>query len=664
MEYKNKVALSFVTSLFLVNTMCAKDIKKLDTVTVTAQKTKENVQEVPIAMSVFDEFDMEDKRIKSIKDIAPYTSSLMFFDDANGASFSPTIRGLKTDSGADSSSLAMYIDGVPMLGSIGFNAVFMDIERIEVLKGPQGTLYGKGAEAGVINIITKKPDNETRGKIATEFGSDNKKEYSFNISGPIVKDKFYIGFSSKHYEKDGMIKNTYKGGQTDDRKYNYGKINLRYTPTDSLDISLISQLLQGDDGGVSWNPISATSRQNPSTVGISEPKTLMNAFRVEYDYNNYKFESITTYKEIEQRALRDFDFTSNDVYHMRQNNDRENLSQEFRLSTKYNKFNWLMGLNADKDKVEMDAGVRSIYPSFSSVHKSDYEADSYGIFAHGEYLLTNNLCLLGGLRYDKNNIDYKEKGATDTVNNSFSEVSPKIGLEYKLDKNSMIYTTIAKGYKSGGIYTYAAQGYPKAYDKETLWAYEIGSKNSFLDNRVILNAAIYYMDVDNMQVTAYTSATGSGEYKSNAAKATSKGFEFDLNYKASNNLKLFTSFGYNKTKFDNYKDERGDYSGNTNHMAPKYNYTIGALYRTDQGFYASTNVSGYGDMWLNRENDFKRDAFNLVNTKVGYESQNYDIYLYADNLFDKEYDSKGIYNGSYVIYSEPREIGIQLTYRF
>jgi len=662
---KNKIALSFATSLLLSGSIYAQDTtQELESITVTAQKTEENVQEVPIAMSVFDEFDMEDKRIKSIKDIAPYTSSLMFFDDANGAGFSPTIRGLKTDSGADSSSLAMYIDGVPMLGSIGFNAVFMDIERIEVLKGPQGTLYGKGAEAGVINIITKKSDNETKAKIGAEFGSDNKKEYSFGVSGPIVKDKLYIGVSGKHYEKDGMINNTYKGGQTDDREYNYGKVNLRYTPTDDLELSLISQLLQGDDGGVSWNPISATSRKNPSTVGISEPKTLLNAFRIKYNYDNYKFESITTHKKIEQRALRDFDFTSYDVYHMRQNNDRENFSQEFRLSAKYDNFNWLMGLNADKEEVKMDAGVSSIYPSFSSVHKSDYEADSYGIFAHAEYALADNLFLLGGLRYDKNNIEYKEEGSTTTVTNSFSEVSPKIGLEYKLNKNSMLYSTIAKGYKPGGIYTYAAQGYPKAYNKETLWAYEIGSKNSFLDNTLVLNAAVYYMEVDDMQVTAYTSTTGSHEYKSNAAEATSKGFEFDLSYKVNNNLKVFTSFGYNKTKFDNYKDERGDYSGNTNHMAPKYNYNVGALYRTDNGFYASADVNGYGDMWLNRENDFKRDAFNLVNTKVGYESENYDIYLYADNLFDKEYDSKGIYNGSYVIYSEPREIGIQLAYRF
>lgn len=626
----------------------AKDVKKLESTVVTAQKVEEDAQEVPISMTVFGEFDIEDKRIKSIKDIAAYTPSLMFFSDQNGDRFNPTIRGLRTESGSPSSSLGLYIDGVPMVG--GNDAIFIDVERIEVLKGPQGTLYGKGAEAGVINIITKKPDNEVRGRVGAEFGSDNKREYVFNVSGPIVRDKLYIGLSAKHYEKDGLIKNTYKGGQTDDREYNYGKVYLRFNPEDSLDISLISQILQRDDGGQSWNSYGAPSRENSSSMGKSEPETLLNALRVEYSFGNYKLESITTHKKLKIKSERDFDFTSEDKWKSVWDNDEQNLAQELRLSAQYDRFNWLVGVNVEKEEVE------------SNLDRSERETRSYGVFSHAEYRLTKKLSLLGGIRYDKNSTDYTEPGEDD-VDNNFSEISPKIGLEYDINKNSMIYTTVAKGYRPGGVFEKAGEGYPKAYEEETLLSYEIGSKNSFLDNTLILNAAVYYMSLDNMQVDTYVDEQSFNIYKSNAAEATSKGFEFDLNYKATSNLELFASFGYNHTEYDEYKDEKGDYSGNTNPMAPEYNYNIGAQYRADKGYYARVDVNGYSDMYLDRENEHKRDAFNLVDAKIGYEHKNYDIYLYGDNLFDKEYDSDGVY-GNYVIYSDPREVGVQLTYRF
>jgi len=626
----------------------AKGDKKLESTVVTAQKVEENAQEVPISMTVFGEFDIEDKRIKSIKDIAAYTPNLMFFSDQNGTRFNPTIRGLRTESGSSSSSLGLYIDGVPMVG--GNDAVFIDVERIEILKGPQGTLYGKGAEAGVINIITKKPDSEIRGRFGAELGSDNKREYMFNVGGPIVRDKLYISLSAKHYEKDGLVKNIYKGGQTDDREYDYGKIYLRFAPSDDLEVSFISQILKRSDGGQSWNYNGAPSRENSSNVAESKPETLLNALRVEYSFSRYKFESITTYKKAKLKSERDFDFTSEDKWVSKWDNDEQNLAQEFRLIGKYDRFSWLTGLNLEKEEVK------------SNLDHSKRETYSYGVFSHMEYQMTKKLSLLAGIRYDKNSVDYTKPGEDD-ADNSFNEISPKIGLEYNLSKESMVYAAVAKGYRPGGIFEKARGDNPKAYKEETLLSYEVGSKNIFLDKTLTLNAALYYMSLSNMQVDNYVDKQSFNIYKSNAAEATSKGFEFDLSYTATPNLELFASFGYNHTEYDEYKDERGDYSGNTNPMAPKYNYNLGTQYRSDRGYYARVDVNGYSDMYLDRENKYERDAFALVDAKLGYEHKNYDIYLYADNLFDKEYDSKGVY-GSYVIYSDQREVGLQLTYRF
>ena len=192
-KLKNKIALSFAVSLIFSQGIYAEETpQKLDNITVTAQKTEENGKDVPISMTVFNEFTLQDRNIDEVKDIAKYTPGLDIIS-YGALKCAPSMRGLSSEFKYFSSIAGLYIDGVPITDGTGFDASLMDIERVEVLKGPQGTLYGKNTEVGVINVITKKPDNETRGKIGVELGSDNKREYSFSASGPIIKDKFYIG---------------------------------------------------------------------------------------------------------------------------------------------------------------------------------------------------------------------------------------------------------------------------------------------------------------------------------------------------------------------------------------------------------------------------------------------------------------------------------------
>jgi len=653
---KRKIALSFVTSLILSQNIYANDTKHLDTVTVTAQKIEENVQDVPMSITVLNEYDIEDMRIESAKDIAKHTPNLLLYSPNSTGILMPTIRGINTDYGSFSTSMAMFIDGVPIIGTSGLDASISNVERIEVLKGPQGTLYGKGTESGVINIITKKPNNETKGKIGAEFGSDNKRQYTFSASGPIVEDKFYVGLSAKHYEKDGFVYNANLNKNADDIKQDYGKINLRYTPTDNLDISLISSKLKNDNTGSPGGLLTNPDRVSYNNEEYVKTETALHALKIEYDFDKYKLESITSKKEVKDRWLVDYDFTPEITSHAQNFSDKNTLSQELRLSSTSDTLNWLLGLNYSEDDLMLKA--KTMWgDSYSTLN-----TESYGVFTHLDYQINHKFTILGGLRYDKIKSDFKEPSRDLDLDLSFNEISPKIGLEYNLNNDSMLYTTISKGYRPGGFYAWAVMDLPKTYEQETLWSYEIGSKNSLLDNRLIINTALYYMKIDDMQVHV-ASKYDYASYKDNAAKATSKGFEFDLKYQATDNLQLFASFGYNNTKFDEYKDENGDYSGNYNQYAPKYNYNIGAQYRTDDGYYARTDISGYGKMYFSKENTSSLDAYNLVNTKIGYEQENYDIYLYVDNLFDNKYDSIEK-EDNYIKYSAPREIGIQLAYRF
>jgi len=657
MKYKNKIVLSFVTSLILVNGVYAKDtLQKLDSVIVTANKIEENVQEVPISITVFDEFAIEDKKIESIEDVASYTSNFTLINKGGGI-FAPTIRGISNSlpfSTAGSQPTSVIVDGIPISSAQGFNVNLMDIQRIEVLKGPQGTLYGKEAQAGVINVITKKPNNETKAKVGIELGEDNKREYTLSASGPIVENKFYVGLSAKHYEKDGFIENTTLGGYTNDKENDYGRLHLRYTPSDDLEISFISSKLQYDNGNLDYiSPyIPDVKSMSSTTQGYDKSSTTSHALKVSYDINNYLFESITTSRNVTSDMLLDYSFGDYNY-----DRDDDKYSQEFRLSNSNDIFKWVAGIYADKNEIVYSSQLVN-----TASNPSTTKTDSLGVFIHTDYAINDKLSFISGARYDKDNKEYEQ--ATTKLDFSDSEISPKISLKYQYDQDSMYYATISKGYRSGGVFAGAADGYSKTYETETLLNYEIGAKNSFFDNRLIVNSSIFYMKIDDMQVRVPIPNTVRESYINNAAKATSKGFEIGLNGKLTDTLELFGAYGYTNATFDDYKDAQGDYSGNKNLFAPAYNYNLGIQYRDENGYFARADLNGYGKIYSNPSNTQGIDAYELVNAKIGYEADDYDIYLYGKNIFDKEYHEGGSTASWGALLSPPREIGVQLAYRF
>jgi len=664
MFIQNKITLSLATAFILANNLHAKEIQSLDTIMVTAQKTEENIQEVPISMTVFDEFSIEDRKIESIENIAPYTSNFLLLNKANNY-YSPSIRGISQAQGYSlSNPVSVVVDGIPVASSLGFNEILMDIKRIEVLKGPQSTLYGKETQAGVINVITKKPDNETRIKLQGELGSDNKKELSLSASGAIIEDKLFIGLSAKHYEKDGFIKNRTLGGFANDKEYDYGRLHFRYTPSDNLEISLISSKhkLDNGDGDFSFTSNPDNRSITSSVQGYDKSDTTSHALKISYDINDYLFESITTHREYKTDALQNYHFAPIYDFHALINKTHKKTTQEFRLSNNSSSFKWLAGVYADKDKLDEDSSYVYTFGAYPTQEIID--GDSLGVFVHTDYAMSDKLSFISGLRYDKDESSFEGKSSNTNLEISNNEISPKISLKYQYDKNSMYYATVAKGYRAGGFHPYAPSTYPKQYDSEVLWNYEIGAKNSFLNNKLIVNSSIFYMDIDDMQVSVYPDVNSFKTYIDNAAQATSKGFEIELNAKLTDSLELFGSYGYMSAKFDEYKDTKGDYSGNNTIYAPKYNYNLGVQYRDNQGYFARADLNGYGKTYFNKENTLSRDAYNLVNAKIGYETENFDIYLYGKNIFDKKYDSIGMYGSTSVVYSEPREVGIQVAYRF
>lgn len=661
---KMKILFSLSSFLLITNNLLANKNTYLEDITVTAQKKEENIKNVPISITAFDEISIEDKSISSLEDIAKYTPNMMLYNTGQEGLIVPSIRGISGNVLSFSTPVALFVDGVPNTSAFGFDDAIGDIERIEILRGPQGTLYGKNSEAGVINIITKQPNNETRGKIFSTIGNEGRKDIGLNVSGPIIENKFYAGLSYKHQEKDGFIRNTITNEYINDKKSDYGKVVLRATPTDNLDVSLTASKTKEDNGAHNW--ISSTNNKkevSSNLKGSSTPTDTTFALNANYNIDeNSKIKSITTKKEYKDKAIVDADFTPLTLRHIYKNNELNTISQEFRYETIFNKTELISGIYLDKKDDDLYTRIFAPFNPTGFANPQDMSSKSIGIFTNIIHPLNDFLVLNAGIRYDKEKKEMQVKNTTIDLENSYSSISPKIGVQYNINENQMSYFTIAKGYRSGGFNPFATSD-KQAYDEENLISYELGYKGIFFNNRLKFNTNIYFMDIKDMQVEE-TPMLGT-TYMVNAATASSKGFEMEIEGVVSDNLSLFASTGINQTTFDDFKDLAGDYSGNYNPLAPKYNFNLGTLYRANNGLYARVDFNGYGKTYFDKANTTSQKAYNLVDTKIGYEANDFDIYFYVNNLFDKNYDAIGAYfSGTTSIVRQEREFGIKLAYRF
>lgn len=658
-----------------------RDSEPFALVTVTAQKQEENVQKVAIGITVLDEQDVEDRNIASVSEIADFVPNLMVYGHASGMN-SPSMRGIHASPETLTTSTGMFIDGIPVLSAIGFEDSLQDVERIEVLRGPQGTLYGKNTEAGAINIITRQPDNEFVARLAAEGGmllsaeaGDRVKGlYSLNASGPLVKDRLFLGVAGQYYHKDGFIKNTTTGKADNDREHWSGRMHLRWTPMDELDISLIASFIEYDDGAVDMNlaetgsalfglPPFENRRVASNLPGYNKANGDSQALKIAYSLTDQlTLTSVTTRRMYHEKSAIDWDFSPLTLLHSIKNNKYIKLSQELRLDSNSEKLKWLLGFYYDNDNNDIGFRQDSMIPSMVSTTDREFNGDAYAFFGQVNYALTKKLRVVTGLRYGVQEQEYKNHIENTKYDDSWSDISPKIAIEYYFTPDVMTYVSASKGYRSGGFNTVATDPQYRSYDEETLWSYEVGAKTALFNNRVILNGAVYYMKIDDMQVYEAISPTMS--YLTNAAKATAIGVEAEAKIKITNGLTAVAGFGYNDIEFDKFSDALGNYKSKKAPYAPEYTFNIGAQYRHASGFYSRVDLIGYGEMFFDRANQYSRDSYEVVNMKVGYETDRYDIYLYGKNIFDQEYNSKGYYDGFYTLYSEPGEIGVKAVCRF
>ena len=673
-----------------------KAITEMETVTVTANKMEEDIQKVPQSITVIDDEILKEKGIKDIPDVINEIPNMTFRDSGD---LRVNFRGLNKSYYTSNNPVVIYIDGVAYSHSDAFDASLVNVERIEVLRGPQGTLYGKDAIGAVIKVVTKEPDNEWHGNIGTEYGSYNDIEGAFNVNGPLIQDKLYLGVNARYQQDDGWITNDYTRDDEANKsnRHNLGG-TLLYTPTDRFSARFV---LSNDSYEKDWDTgyalpggtdASQFNRDDAEHVSydvdtFSKTDTLAQSLRLAYEFDSMILSSTTTHRDVEFDGINDRDKMSGTAYDgLNQFNyaDTETWSEELRLSSNNTEgFRWVAGAYLDIEEFDKGPYGQQFYwsgPKYEMNAESTTDSKTLALFGQTMIPLGQSFELTLGARLQRIEKEMDQDKYMNPVGASSDPVLsihtdetwdvflPKVALSYSVNDNWNTYASVAQGYMPGGFNQLASSSVAKdnTFDPQRSTSYEIGIKGEW--NRARLAAAIFYMDIQDIHFTRYNENEGVW-VTGNADKAHSLGAELELTYFLTDSIELTAALGIIEAEYDDYNNGVIDWDGESIEDTPSHSAQIGVAYYHPKGFYARGDVKHLGKVpyYDNADAEFcEVDGYTFANVKIGYRFKEYDIYAYCSNLTDEEYMTyfNSSANKAVAGYGAPRTFGIGVRYSF
>lgn len=611
---------------------------------VTARRRTESIDDIPSSISVFSEASITRSNIEDVTDYFAKTPNVSFTESGTRGERDISIRGV-SNIGGQVSALAFYVDDFnivngPKTANTGnanssLNPQLQDVERIEVLRGPQGTFFGRNSTGGAINVITKKPGPDFYGEVTAGYERFDTWSIAGVVNAPLSSDGVYFRLSAMREEGDGAIRNVHPVGGSSDTEFSNVRAALRIMPDTRLtaDFSVnYTNEHQGASALVATGVLSASSRGLAAAAGHgtaiedgigffpenrweynrdvrewSKNRFLTLTGRLEYALDFMTVTSITGYLDSRHRSLSDLDGTSYAYVEQRVDVESDTFSQEIRFSSSGGgRLDWVIGGLYAKDTLNQTFAVTAGSGGFVGLPEGfridtgdiDFKTKSQAIFGELTWHATDRLDVTLGGRYSKDKVSQHVEGINfevpDTPGSgkvSFSDFSPRLGLTYEFSDDATGYTTVSKGYKAGGLQLNVTQNLPVVdFDEEEIWNYEAGIRIHALDRRLNLNASVFYMDWKNLQVTTNVALLDPETDEitflnttSNAASATNKGFEVELRAVPVDAFRLGMTAGYLKAKFDKFPNAvvQGtviDLSGKSIPRAPKWTLSADAEY--------------------------------------------------------------------------------------
>ena len=684
---------------------------RLENVLVTAQKREEDIQDVTAAITALSEDTLDRLGIQDIDNLQYQVPGLNFA--AFQAQPQITIRGAGSANlgpGGDSSA-AIHVDGTYLSRAGAALAENYDVQRIEVLRGPQGTLYGRNSTAGAINIISNEPTSEMSIKGDVTFGNYQRKRGRAAVNIPLVEDKLMLRVAGAVEQRDGYIDNLYDGGSLDDADYSWIRGQLLYKPTENTDILLKYWTYSSDETGAirqeqgGFGPVlplyaGGTPVDTGSDLTVvshdSIDKELVDidqiALNITSEVNGYILKSITSYID-NSYATQDSDLDHSE-FHLSyggRTDDSTQTSQEFQIiSPADSRLRWLAGAFYFKEKTDSDYDITlsSLVRQYSS-ETGKYETEAYAAFGEVAYDLTDTLTATIGARYS-----YEEKyvfapriinylgtpipGNLDPASGDWDSFTPKFVLQYAPRENLMLYASATQGFKSGGFGT---SGFASPVKPEEVTAYEIGMKSEFPSYNTRLNATVFMQDFKDMQVFRQLAA---GFLFENAAEASSDGAEIELFVSPAEGLTLNASLSYLDATFDDFVTEDPlapgvsvQLAGNRLPRSPEFTFSTGANYVFDVAgvgtFTPSINYYWQDEVWYTEFNEAHpvagQGSFGKVDISLLYETEDDTWFLefFGKNVTDEHTISNSfsaVWDDEFAFAAPPATYGVRLGFRY
>lgn len=690
------------------------DTSAMEIVIVTPERRSQSMQKVPISMKALTGADIEKSKIGSIIDVQQLVPGLTVTRASTGQA-QAFIRGIGTDivgSGIED-AVPVYIDGVYQSRAAATAMQFIDVDRVEVLKGPQGVLYGRNATGGAINIISKAPDWRKSGQFDVQGGSYNQRIVRGTVSGPLSQGAVSGRLSFLHNRDDGDTRNVLLDVMGNSSDTNALRGSLELLPSDNLTVTANAHYYQ-NNFTTAMKPLYPAVNPLFAVFGatvISDPRTVMQNLpneatltqsgidvKTEWDLGSTLLTSITALHKTDYNIKRaDLDGTEIPLLNVGSPTTGTGIpettnffSQEFTLASNNDgPLSWIGLLSYTHQKVDAP-GFNFSMPLLNMTTNSvaAVSTDALGIGGQATYSWANGVRLTGGARYSTETKDL-EKDLTYangiltgsmTDRKTWSSVTPKFVADYSPDKNNMLYASATKGFKSGGYNTVTIQ---PAFAPETAINYETGLKSKLFDDRLRLNLAAFYTQYNDMQVSLVLNGAG-GLYSEikNAAKAVSKGIEASIAVKPTSRFELSGGLQLlNARLVDFVIDPRypalGAFNqkGNPLSRAPDTTVNLAAQYTwpAASGALALRGEGSYRSKiyYTPFKNDYASDAgLTIWNALLNYEpSGKTGIYgaAFVKNLANKTY-TKTIFDppglGYLAYYAPARTVGVQVGYRY
>ncbi|MEA3299731.1 MAG: TonB-dependent receptor [Pseudomonadota bacterium] len=695
----------------------------LEEIVVTATKRDQSLQDVPSSVSVLTSGDIQAAGIKRPNDFLASVPNVTFYED-NAGEVTINVRG-QTGVRSGDPNVAIVVDGVPMVTLKAFNQDLVDIEQIEVLKGPQSAVYGRNAAAGAVVITTKDPSDVLEGSISTTLGNWDSWQVSGNVSGPITDTLKYSLAVSKR-DTDGPFT-----GVTGIDMYAFqtqmSRLKLLWEPNEDLTVRFRVGAHDSEGAGISYNAQIApnldvndlSQKYVTDIAGVLDEEMLDTVLDIEYDLDSVTLRSITGYNKFNQISAGDLipyvpfgdPLSLGDLTQSYPTID-ESMSQEFRISSNYDgNIQWMAGVyylkfrreqrsefNLDDGSgyTETSLGVDAGPHATVVYTAADKDTKDLAFFANMQWDITDQFRLELAGRYDeeKRSIDdFAPAGFSACLGSpalscsdsqTFTNFSPKVSLIYLASDEITLYANYGQGYKAGGFNPIGSRqrfiatvppGTPvyleDTYEEEESESYELGLKGTFFDGALRLNAGIFHTVVDGAQQFEFFPLSGDQTVTS-ADEVELRGFDVDFQAILPGEVELFGGYGYvdgEVTKFS----ANPAFEGNTTPLTMEYTATLGATrdFAVGDALILTPRIEAlaYGPTFWDFANTAgtERDSSELLDARLTLAGDRWSISAWGKNLTDEDYFQEYVPLAGIlaVAFRAPtRSYGVDLTYRF